>query len=151
MTLQRLWLLVGLVLVLDLFAGRGPGGQPPLVLPPAEPLHGTVAEVGGQSQPLPPPSPYSGPAVVDPSWFAPPPGAAGPDGCRHGRCAALLHRFGVGCWSDHTLPICGNGHTHLVFIFGSCKSFFGEPCLAKRKPPLVPVPPGYEPFPYGQP
>jgi hypothetical protein len=148
MTSQGKWLPLGLVLTLGLFAGRGPGGQPPFVLPPSGPIHGTVAEPGGENQPLPPPSPYAGPAVVDPAWFTPPEGP-GQGGCRNGRCGAILHHFGIHCWSDHTLPICGNGHAQLVFIFGSCKGFFGEPCLGKK--PLVPVPPGYEPFPYGFP
>jgi hypothetical protein len=91
---------------------------------------------------------------VDPAWFTAQGGAVGwpgqgGGGCRDGRCADWLHRHGVHCWSDHTLPICGSGRAQLEFIFGSCKTFFGEPCLSRR--PTVPVPPGYQPFPYGRP
>ena len=142
MTRGRAWMALALVLGLGLLARPALAQYPPATAPgEPPPFH----------QAPPPPSPYAGPAVVDPEWFA---GGAGPGagpgpGCGGRSCGNLLRRFGIHCWSDPTLPICTNGRSQLVFIFGSCKAFFGEPCLAQK--PLVPVPPGYEPFPYGRP
>jgi hypothetical protein len=64
----------------------------------------------------------------------------------HSREHPFLNRCGLGCWSHHFQPTCSSLHSELTFIFGSCRAFFGEPCLPR--PPMVPVPPGYQPFPY---
>ncbi len=47
--------------------------------------------------------------------------------------SALLDR-GYCCDSDFTWFGCGNWKTQAVFVFGSCRTFFGEPCfdLPKR-------------------
>jgi hypothetical protein len=110
---------------------------------------GLVASwAGAQTQQAPIPlSPYAGPAVVDPDWFVPAQGkVCSPLVVAGQRCDRCLNRHGLHCYSLHTLPICSSCRSEFIFIFGSCKAFYGEPCL--RKPPLVPVPPGYEPFPY---
>jgi len=57
-----------------------------------------------------------------------------------------MHRGGVGCWSHHNTFTCGSFKSEWTFIFGSCKEFFGEPCLPG--PPQPPYPPGYGPPPY---
>jgi hypothetical protein len=35
-----------------------------------------------------------------------------------------------GCWSHHNLFGCGSIKSDLTFMFGSCRTFFGEPCLS---------------------
>lgn len=40
-----------------------------------------------------------------------------------------------GCWAHHNLIGCGSFHSECTFIFGSCRTFFGLPCL-KGQPPL---------------
>ncbi len=45
-----------------------------------------------------------------------------------------LNHCGVGCWTSHNSPGCGSLHSTLTFVFGSCRSFFGEPCLAPPPP-----------------
>jgi hypothetical protein len=92
-----------------------------------------------------PPSPYAGPAQVNPAWFGEGPISNQGPGCN--KCTLFFNSIGMHCWSHHTLPITGNFKTNYVFIFGSSKAYFCEPCLCSR--PLVPVPPGYEPFYYG--
>lgn len=50
-------------------------------------------------------------------------------------------RFGrpLGCWSSFNGYGCGSLKSDAAFIFGSCRTFFGEPCL-KGAPPS-PLPP----------
>jgi hypothetical protein len=43
------------------------------------------------------------------------------------------------CWSTFNSYTCGSLSSHLHFIFGSCREFYGEPCL-KGAPPS-PLPP----------
>lgn len=63
------------------------------------------------------------------------------DKCRYGRP--------LGCWGSFNSFSCGSLRSELAFIFGSCRTFFGEPCL-KGAPPS-PLPPwagsesGYHP------
>jgi hypothetical protein len=45
------------------------------------------------------------------------------------------------CWSHHNCYCCGTFYSEWVYTFGSCKAFFGEPCL-KAPPPML-LPPGY--------
>jgi len=33
-----------------------------------------------------------------------------------------------GCHADPNCPGCGNFRTDAIFIFGSCRAFFGEAC-----------------------
>jgi hypothetical protein len=49
------------------------------------------------------------------------------------------------CWSHHNAYLCGSWKSECTFVFGSCREFFGEPCLAG--PPPSPFPPGYPPPP----
>ncbi len=35
----------------------------------------------------------------------------------------------TGCWASHNGYSCGSFQSESVFIFGSCRAFFGEPCL----------------------
>jgi hypothetical protein len=55
-------------------------------------------------------------------------------------------RVRFGCWATHNGYGCGSFRSDAVFIFGSCRSFYGEAC---RKGPASPYPPGYGPAPVG--
>jgi hypothetical protein len=39
-----------------------------------------------------------------------------------------------GCWTTHNTLGCGNLQSECVFIFGSCRAFYGEPCLPGPPP-----------------
>jgi hypothetical protein len=39
------------------------------------------------------------------------------------------NHFGLCCWTTHNHPGCDSLHSEMVFFYGSCHSFFGEPCL----------------------
>jgi hypothetical protein len=61
-----------------------------------------------------------------------------------------MHAHGVGCWSHHNSYTCGSWKSECTFIFGSCREFFGEPCLPGPPPPPYVAggyapPPGYGP------
>lgn len=40
-----------------------------------------------------------------------------------------LNSHGLGCWSHHTQMGCGSFCSEFRFIFGSCRSFFGDRCI----------------------
>jgi len=42
-----------------------------------------------------------------------------------------LHRHGYGCAQKLDWYGCGGWHAQNTFVFGSCRTFFGEPCLSK--------------------
>ena len=56
---------------------------------------------------------------------------------------SLHERFRTGrplaCWSSFNGYTCGSLRAECDFIFGSCRTFFGEPCL--KGPPPSPLPP----------
>ena len=45
----------------------------------------------------------------------------------------------LGCYAHHNDYSCGSLHSECTFLFGSCRQFYGEPCL-KGPPPLPPYP-----------
>jgi hypothetical protein len=47
--------------------------------------------------------------------------------------------FGLGCWASFNGYGCSSLHSELAFIFGSCRTFYSEPCL--KGPPPSPLPP----------
>jgi hypothetical protein len=53
-----------------------------------------------------------------------------------------------GCWATHFGNGCGSFRSDMVFIFGSCRAFYGEGC--RKDPPSI-YPPGYGPAGYGAP
>jgi hypothetical protein len=66
-------------------------------------------------------------------------GYAGPEQPGQGNAVRrAFNRHGVCCYTTHNVPGCGSLHSELTFIFGSCRVFFGEPCL--NPPPRVPAP-----------
>jgi hypothetical protein len=48
----------------------------------------------------------------------------------------------IGCWATHFKFGCGSFRSDSVFIFGSCRAFFGEACM--KGPPSI-YPQGYGP------
>ena len=41
----------------------------------------------------------------------------------------------LGCWAKHNGYGCGSLRSEGVFIFGSCRAFWSEPCLKEPPPP----------------
>ena len=81
-----------------------PGGEQILVVP-------TV--------PYEPARLYPGPS---PFGYPPPPGPA-----QH-RLQHVMNQHGMGCQSNYPWGACGSFHQDFRFIFGSCRTFFGERC-----------------------
>lgn len=48
-----------------------------------------------------------------------------------------LHDHCLACWSHHNKFGCGSFVADWNFVFGSCRSFFGEPCMPGRPPSPV--------------
>jgi hypothetical protein len=53
----------------------------------------------------------------------------------------IYDRSPLCCWTTHNSPGCGSLKAECVFIFGSCRAFYGEPCI--KRPPPPPFPTGY--------
>jgi hypothetical protein len=109
--------------------------------------------------------------------YTPPPHAGGveqPNALPHhfGPVATCIHKvrehiFGPKCWAHHNYNSCGSCRSEFNFVFGSCRTFFGEACVPDPPPgtfepqysqplfgpgrgpgippPPVPVPPGPPP------
>jgi hypothetical protein len=112
---------------------------------------GVAASLSRAEGPAPNPEPW---AVIEygagghpPSEAAPGPEAGGfaHKGPVRDWFHDCMHRHGVGCWSHHNMYTCGSWKSECTFVFGSCREFFGEPCLPG--PPQPPMPPGYGPPP----
>ena len=41
----------------------------------------------------------------------------------------------AGCWASHNGYSCSSAQAECTFIFGSCRAFYGEPCLKGPPPP----------------
>lgn len=134
---MRSWLMRAVwasVLGMGVAAGLARGADDPLrvVVPPGPDL-------------FPAPHPGAGPAAVppltlpyyDPDSLEPPPG-------KWPRFRQWL-RKPIGCWTHHNTPACGSLRSELTFAFGSCRAFYGEPCV--KTPPPWPFPPNPAPGP----
>lgn len=42
---------------------------------------------------------------------------------------------GTGCWASHNGYGCSSAKAECTFIFGSCRAFYGEPCIQGPPPP----------------
>jgi hypothetical protein len=66
-----------------------------------------------------------------------------PDGYMPGPTPAAANpeppRKRFGCWATHFGFGCGTFRSDMTFIFGSCRTFYGETCM---KGPPPPYPPG---------
>src|SRR5437879_1093800 len=48
----------------------------------------------------------------------------------------LLHvPLPLTCWASHNGYGCGSWRSQATFVFGSCRDFFGQPCLNGPPPP----------------
>jgi hypothetical protein len=47
------------------------------------------------------------------------------------RVGSWLRSHNLCCFTHHNTPGCGSFWSDFMFEFGSCRSFFGEPCFAK--------------------
>jgi hypothetical protein len=136
---MRPWLLRALfagTLGLGVLAGLGRADDPRPALPP---LAGGV-----DASPLTFPAgplPGTGPEV----WAGPPglvePGLAPAPYPERRRPLAWLRNHPWKCWAHHNTLGCGSCQSELAFLFGSCRTFFGEPCF--KGPPPPPWPPGF--------
>ena len=62
----------------------------------------------------------------------------------HPFLAHLLHPHSWCCGSDPYNPGCDSWEDECIFLFGSCREFYGEPCYKKSPPPpwgLYPIHP----------
>jgi len=67
------------------------------------------------------------------SYDAPPAARIYPTVSRQdGAVRDALHRQGYCCGQHHDWYGCGGWHAQCTFVFGSCRTFFGEPCLPKQ-------------------
>jgi len=75
-----------------------------------------------------PPFPHPGYPVAPPA--APILGGplAAPDNTPPG-LKGCLNRHGLACVSHHSWFGCGNFRSEMTFIFGSCRTFFGQACV----------------------
>jgi hypothetical protein len=76
------------------------------------------------------PDPYGG----DPKVYSP-----HQEPCRAPQPVAdFLRKFHCDCWSHHNCYTCGSLVSEGRYIFGSCRAFYGEPCM--RGPRDLPIP-----------
>ncbi len=86
--------------------------------------------------------------ATPPNAVPPPEPERGPIGKFYHQCCTHVKSFarsmGFCCWDTHNSVGCGNITTDLTFMFGSCRQFFGEPCMLPPPPgsPGRPVIPG---------
>ena len=75
------------------------------------------------------PAPAAPPAVLPVTHAVPLEAEPGHGHHRDG----LLHRaaraHGYGCYATHNTVGCSSLRAELTFMFGSCRAFFGEPCV----------------------
>ena len=113
------WLLrVALAVVLGCGAGRASAQQP-------GPIQPVVHEMGQPQVRLAPQ-----PAVAYTAQSGAPCAAEQkPEQAQPGFCMRCLNSIGLGCAANHDSPGCGSCYSHYIFVFGSCRQFFGEPCF----------------------
>lgn len=66
-----------------------------------------------------------------PYFLAYQPPVPNPAACGGPSCGGMHHGwFGKkkGCYAEPNCPGCGNFRTEAIFIYGSCRAFFGEAC-----------------------
>ena len=83
------------------------------------------AQAPGQTAVPAQPVPCAGAATVNAAVGGP---VAGPAPVSNRPFQRCLNRHGLACASDFNQLGCGNLHSELAFIFGSCRTFFGQPC-----------------------
>jgi hypothetical protein len=77
-----------------------------------------------------PPSPNWPITPITPSPFDP--AALGTDA--KGMIKKHMNKKGLGCWAHFNCPACGSCNSECLFLFGSCRQFFGENCPQGPQP-----------------
>jgi hypothetical protein len=118
-----------------------PNSPPPTTLVPPIPEQGPILTQPTQTfGPAPMPTvqqPFATGDVVYPG--APPKTVEKP----HSICGCIKRYFianvPICCWATHNTLGCGNFGSEFNFVFGSCRTFYGEPCYRGPPPPPVPL------------
>ncbi|HLJ94905.1 MAG TPA: hypothetical protein VKU02_17140 [Gemmataceae bacterium] len=142
--MQRGWFLrakLAIALGLGVMAGAL-RAQEPLPLPSSAPPPAGVP-VSNHAIPAGEPLHYSNDVVL-PEWRSVGHDPVPPSSIRERmhNCVTkyLAANVPIFCWASHNSVGCGNFCSEFNFIFGSCKTFYGETCY--KGPPPVPVPLG---------
>jgi hypothetical protein len=127
------WLLrVGMAVVLGSVAGRVSAQQPgpiqPVVHEMGQPQGRLVPQVAA-AYPVPSAAPCAAEQTAEQAQ-------------RPGFCTRCLNSVGLGCAASHNSVGCGSSYSHYIFVFGSCRQFFGEPCFPWGPDTLPPGHPG---------
>ena len=102
MTTRMLRLGLSFIVGLGCWLGRVQAQAP--ADPPAVQMHGVVSGADGQSAPV----------------------------RQQGPARDCFTRFGYLCGQNHNWYGCGGWHAQNTFVFGSCRVFFGEPCMPQQ-------------------
>jgi hypothetical protein len=101
---------------------------------------GVLAGLARAQEPaLADPSPAAVGESLAPSNPATPGCAAPEERPQPRRLHAFAQRLNFRCWSNVHEMGCGSCRADTVFAFGSCRRFFGEPCLDTPAVPSLPV------------
>lgn len=114
-------LILGLGLVPGLWA-QGPAVPGTVVIPQPAPILAMpvpTVQPGNVGMPHSPTSLAAQMAAYPVEPLAPPPT----------KKVGFLKKCGLNCWSHINNVGCGSLHSELTFAFGSCRTFYGEPCL----------------------
>jgi hypothetical protein len=90
------------------------------------------------------PPPVTPPTQAGPPFYTPPNYPTLPVATETSRPVRVwMQKCGIGCWSHLSSVGCGSLRADWEFVFGSCRTFFGEPCQhgPQRVPPGEPMPP----------
>jgi hypothetical protein len=115
--------------------------QGPCQGPPAGQVQGQVQQAAPGAAPSQhPPFPKTHPGATEL-----PPGAPPVDNSPSKRPIRdwLRYHRPLGCWASFNGYSCSSVHSELAFLFGSCRTFYGEPCL--KGPPPSALPPWMAP------
>jgi hypothetical protein len=123
------WLLrVSLAVVLGVVAdsGRATAQQPGRT----GPIQPVVHEMGQSQVPVVvrPVAPVSVEAAA-PCAGQPTEAGQPEHGWLHNTCMKCLNSVGLGCAASHDTVGCTSCYAQYIFFFGSCRQFFGEPCI----------------------
>jgi hypothetical protein len=122
------WRLLSVLAALGLSVGSARANDPPRGVP------GQIFYPHTQVVPVP----ETPPSMVGPSFYIPPQYPPLPFAAQTSRPIRVwMQKCGVGCWSHINTIGCGSLRADWEFIFGSCRTFFGEPC--QHGPQSVPI------------
>ncbi len=129
---MRRWLLGSSVAIILATQAAVASAQQPVVHNMGAPAAPEQVQVNYQYQP-PPYTQMPGLPGYNLPYAAAPISAAD---VNKGPIKSSLNRHGSCCFATHNSPGCSSSYAQYIFIFGSCRQFFGEPCLAyPPKPP----------------